>query len=92
MSQNVFNLSDLHTLIEKLTSFLSKGDYKEPPVFDAVQKLIENYEGDDWKQYVIWEKSHAYSRHLISKTKYFTLMMLCWPVDIASPSHGMYTS
>ena len=75
-------------LIPRLVETLSKGSHKEKHIFDAVQKLVESYDPSlgDWKKYEIWDKDR-YTRNLIAQTKYFKLMLLCWPAKIKSPIH-----
>ena len=76
----------LNKLVQELENVLSKGHYKDAHIFNAVQSLIENYDPstNDFQKYAIKAKEHKYTRNLIKKSKYFTLMLLCWPPNIAS--------
>ena len=79
----------LENLVHELESTLSKGHYKEKHIFDKVQMLMEHYDADpdDYQKYAVKLGKDRYTRNLIKKSPYFTLMLLCWPPAICSPIH-----
>merc|ERR1719471_1136930 len=79
----------LENLIKEVEDTLSKGHYTEKHIFDKVQMLMEHYDAStkDYQQYAIKLDENQYTRNLIRNSEYFTLMLLCWPPNIASPIH-----
>ena len=79
----------LDNLVKELESTLAKGHYKDEHIFNKVQWLIEHYDGneEDYNKYAIKLDENQYTRNLIKKTPYFTLMLLMWPPNISSPIH-----
>eukprot|EP01084_Bolivina_argentea_P278474 475751_1 len=79
----------LDNLVNELDNTLSSGHYKEKHIFNKVQMLMENYDAttDDYEKYAMQLDENQYTRNLIKKSDYFTLMLLVWPPSIASPIH-----
>jgi len=79
----------LDALVNALESTLSRGHYKEQHIFDAVQLLMQNYDGaaKDYAKYAHRVDEGQYTRNLICDSQYFTLMLLVWPPLITSPIH-----
>ena len=87
--ENIEASFSLENLVHELESTLSKGHYKEKHIFDKVQMLMEHYDADpdDYQKYAVKLGKDRYTRNLIKKSPYFTLMLLCWPPAICSPIH-----
>jgi len=77
-------------LVPGLHKWLSQGDYHDKNIMSEVQSLMEQYDEKlgDWQRFAVAEEEEGkYSRNLIARNKYFTLMLLCWPPKAVSPIH-----
>eukprot|EP00485_Elphidium_margaritaceum_P005514 CAMPEP_0202708646 /NCGR_PEP_ID=MMETSP1385-20130828/20812_1 /ASSEMBLY_ACC=CAM_ASM_000861 /TAXON_ID=933848 /ORGANISM="Elphidium margaritaceum" /LENGTH=246 /DNA_ID=CAMNT_0049367679 /DNA_START=79 /DNA_END=819 /DNA_ORIENTATION=+ len=76
-------------LVNELEQTLAAGHYKQPPIFNKVQMLMEHYDSStlDYQKYALRSGGNMYTRNLVKKTPYFTLMVLVWPPSITSPIH-----
>jgi len=79
----------LDLLVAELESTLSRGHYKEQRIFNRVQMLMERYDAapEEYSKYALRLDEGQYTRNLIRKSPYFTLMLLVWPPAITSPIH-----
>ncbi|ETO13443.1 hypothetical protein RFI_23932, partial [Reticulomyxa filosa] len=75
-------------LVPALHKSLSQGDYHEKAIMSEVQSLMERYDEKfgDWQRFALMEEEEGkYSRNLITRNKYFTLIPIhdhggseCW--------------
>lgn len=75
------SLKDLMLITE---SFLRENSQKS---ILSLKPFFEEYNGDDWQNYVKFS-SDCYSRNHVIHTKEYELLILCWQPNQGSPIHN----